>query len=264
MKICQLNDLYKEKYILTSISAIHQTPTYKVLDNKSRIPNGFILIDKGECVYKWKGQTTTLQSGDIIYLPHGSKHKLTILSEQFSFYRIDFNIKNVEGEEIVFSLLPEVMLRNCEKHILDIVIDLTTLFHDASGYLKSTALLYELFDIFSKTTENKKRSAIAPAVEYIKKNYTIDFDCDILSKMCLLSKAQMYRIFKNEIGLSPIEYKNSLRILRAKTILKGDICTISETAFLLGFESVYYFSRTFKQITGISPKQYKLSKLKKE
>ncbi len=261
MKICPLNELMKEKYCLSDISAIHQTPTYKTLDMKARIPNGFILIDNGECVYEWGNYTETLTRGDIIYLPHQSKHKLTILSEHFSFYRIDFKITTKNGENVVFSSTPQIMYRNVENQILDIVIDLAELFHDASGTFKSTALLYQLFDIFSKTSDAHKKSVIYPAVEYIKKNYTSNFNCDILSSLCFLSQAQMYRIFKKETGVTPIEYKNAIRINRAKQILKSDICTISETAFLLGFESVYYFSRAFKKHTGLSPKQYRDNKL---
>lgn len=261
MKTCTLNDLMKEKYCLSDISAIHQTPTYKTLDMKARIPNGFILIDNGECVYEWENHTETLTRGDIIYLPHLSKHKLTILSERFSFYRIDFKITTKNGENVVFSTTPQIMYRNVENQILDIVIDLVELFHDASSTFKSTALLYQLFDIFSKTSDAHKKSVIYPAVEYIKKNYTSNFSCDILSSLCFLSQAQMYRIFKKETGVTPIEYKNAIRINRAKQILKSDICTISETAFLLGFESVYYFSRAFKKHTGLSPKQYRDTKL---
>ncbi len=66
----------------------------------------------------------------------------------------------------------------------------------------------------------------------------------------------MYRAFKKETGLSPIEYRNRLRIERARTLLSRDICSVSEAAKLLGFESVYYFSRVFKQHTGVAPSQY--------
>ena len=66
----------------------------------------------------------------------------------------------------------------------------------------------------------------------------------------------MYRLFREETGTTPIEYRNRLRIQRACQLLRGRECTIGEIAALLGFESVYYFSRVFKKLTGVAPSRW--------
>ena len=48
----------------------------------------------------------------------------------------------------------------------------------------------------------------------------------------------------------------ALRIQRACQLLRGRECTIGEIAALLGFESVYYFSRVFKKLTGVAPSRW--------
>jgi AraC-like DNA-binding protein len=61
-------------------------------------------------------------------------------------------------------------------------------------------------------------------------------------------------IFKSYTGLSPYQYFLQMKINKAKQILQTGELTVKETAYKLGFENQYYFSRIFKNKTGISPK----------
>ena len=66
-------------------------------------------------------------------------------------------------------------------------------------------------------------------------------------------------------GQSPVNYFNSLRIGKAKSMFQqyGNSRTVKEIAYSCGFSDALYFSRVFRQLEGISPQQY-IRTLKKE
>ena len=77
-------------------------------------------------------------------------------------------------------------------------------------------------------------------------------DFQQLAKQLGMSYSTFRRIFKKETGRSPGEYFIQMKMNRARQLLLADK-SIQEVADLLGFESVYYFSRLFKSRTGMSP-----------
>ena len=65
------------------------------------------------------------------------------------------------------------------------------------------------------------------------------------------------RMFKNYTGLSPRQYCLQLKIIRAKELLLSTNLSVKEISYELGFESIHYFSRMFKQKTGKSPSEFR-------
>lgn len=63
--------------------------------------------------------------------------------------------------------------------------------------------------------------------------------------------------FKEYTGLSPHKYLLELKIDKAKFLLRNSPKSIKEISYVLGFQSPYYFSRLFKNKTGLSPRQWK-------
>ena len=67
------------------------------------------------------------------------------------------------------------------------------------------------------------------------------------------------KLFKKEMGLSPLEYMTSLRMKSAEKLLTAmwtNEYTISEIAQMCGFDNSLYFSRVFKKYFGCSPSNY--------
>ncbi len=253
MKICPLCELAEENFVLKNISSIYQIPAYRSLNSEKRICNGFIAVASGKCVYTWSEGSETLSAGDIMYLPLESKHKMQVKTEDFSFYRIDFTILTPEGETVIFSKTPQMLYRGADTMTMNIIKEMTELLFRGNVFFRLNALLFELFDEIEKKSDNRTLKTV---IEYINNNFTKPISTEELESLCNLSRAQMYRIFKKEMGMSPVEYRNSLRIESAKTLLYSEECSVGEISEMLGFESIYYFDRVFKKFTGYSPGNY--------
>ncbi|MDT0594913.1 hybrid sensor histidine kinase/response regulator transcription factor [Glaciecola petra] len=83
-----------------------------------------------------------------------------------------------------------------------------------------------------------------------------DFNVEKLATLMFMSRYTLIRKCKKEMGMSPIELIKNVRIERACILLNGENKNISEVAYGLGFESLSYFSRSFKQHTGKTPSEY--------
>lgn len=80
---------------------------------------------------------------------------------------------------------------------------------------------------------------------------------DDLAAQSGLSRTQFYEAFKNGTGVSPYQYHLQLRMSRARELLQGSELPIKQIASLLGFSSVYQFSKIFKKKAGFSPSRYR-------
>lgn len=74
-----------------------------------------------------------------------------------------------------------------------------------------------------------------------------------------LSESTLRRQFRQAMGLSPHEYLIQVRVARAKELLAGTGLPLKAIARRLGYSDVYYFSRQFRQLTGLPPAGYQRS-----
>jgi AraC-like DNA-binding protein len=98
---------------------------------------------------------------------------------------------------------------------------------------------------------------IQTAVEYINCHITEDIKIDHICAACYLSKYHFCRLFKKKIGLTVMDYILKTRIAMAKELLCEADMSVTEISESCGFSSISYFSRTFKNETGMSPLKYK-------
>jgi AraC-like DNA-binding protein len=91
---------------------------------------------------------------------------------------------------------------------------------------------------------------------FLDENYLRKIDIDEVADLCNLSHSAFCRFFKQMTKLTFIEFLNHYRINHAKNLLLSGK-NVSETCFESGFESLSYFNRTFKKITGVNPLAFK-------
>jgi len=259
LKILPFEKLNRIDFALKNISVIYQVPEWSSVSSIHREMNGFILIDKGKCHYTWDGDEANLLPGSLLYLSKGSKKKMVVTEREFAFYRINFDIIDIsDGEEVIFCIEPWVVFHDAAQNYFDLCEKLltTSMSISISERLFSVSQLSEFLACIGRYLHLEKCSKITPAIDHIEKHYNEDTDIPTLASMCYLSEPHFYRLFKNETDMTPIEYRSRLRLERAQSLLSYGSFTVSEIASMLGFNSVYYFSRFFKQRTGFSPIAY--------
>lgn len=111
--------------------------------------------------------------------------------------------------------------------------------------------------LIDQAKQHMNTHRLAYVVEYIKNNLTKTLAIDELSNQACLSKSHFFRLFKNELGISPIQFILQERIRLAKQILSNPGKSITDACFESGFNSVTHFSSAFRTVERISPRQYK-------
>lgn len=74
-----------------------------------------------------------------------------------------------------------------------------------------------------------------------------------------VSQDKLQRVFRGILGESVMEHYSTLRIEKSKALIRDAGLNFTQIAELLGFSSIHYFSKQFKQFTGMSPSEYSRS-----
>lgn len=106
---------------------------------------------------------------------------------------------------------------------------------------------------------NSKKSnpQLQHSVDLIRENISNKIDLKQIARQAGLSTSSLYRLFKNELGISPVEFIILEKIKIAKQYLSDKNVYIKNVSYEAGFEDSNYFIRVFKHYEGITPKQYR-------
>jgi len=111
--------------------------------------------------------------------------------------------------------------------------------------------------IFHNYQQHLTSHRFAHVVQYIKQHLTEQLTVEKLSELACMSKATFFRVFKRELGLTPVEYIIQERLAEAKRLLRHPLSTVADVCFRAGFNNTAYFQKLFKQYEGVTPGLYK-------
>ena len=92
---------------------------------------------------------------------------------------------------------------------------------------------------------------------FIQSHYSERLSIARIAAQIPISERECYRLFKNSLGISPIDYLNSFRLQKAMELLTSTRQSIVDIAMETGFNSSSYFGKIFKQYYQMTPKQYR-------
>ena len=111
--------------------------------------------------------------------------------------------------------------------------------------------------IFVENSNQIQNPHLEKAVVYIENNYADEITLEDLIKAASLSRSSLAQLFKNELGMTPIEYAWHHRIMVAHKFLNFTNLPVKDIASRCGFKTVQHFSRKFEETHGCSPTTFR-------
>jgi AraC-like DNA-binding protein len=96
---------------------------------------------------------------------------------------------------------------------------------------------------------------------YIERNFHEELSLSFLASLVFVSPYHLSHLFKDEIGMSPIQYLIHCRIEESKRLLEHSDQSIREISANVGYPNANYFNLLFKKVTGHSPGKYRKNQI---
>lgn len=236
-------------------------------DLAGRKKNGLLYIWSGEADFQeYLGQTFTAKSGELIFIPKGCRYKMQYTAPSTTFVLINLEIFDQCGKDFLLSKNITLLAKDGTSHRIAGIMSKLELCGDAHNLytlFRRKELIYKLlgavYEIGSMPSiKPQKYQQIFAGVFLLEQSYLENLPIAKFAEASGISISLFRSLFRKQYGMSPIQYRNRLRIERARTILLEGGCTVSEVAYDCGFENIGYFCRCYKKIMGETPLETKL------
>ena len=97
----------------------------------------------------------------------------------------------------------------------------------------------------------------ADIIEYISRNYTLPISLQDIADYFNFHPAYIIRCVKKAYGITPNKVLINIRIEHAKRLLVTSGISINKISYFVGFTNISYFNRTFREHTGMTPREYR-------
>ncbi len=229
--------------------------------------NGLLYIRSGEAVFcEDSGQKLTAKCDELIYIPKGCRYKMQYTAPDTSFVLINFEIFNKCRDDFLLSRSITPLATDDASHriagimasleICGTIQNFSALFRRKELVYKLLSGVYELNS--TPSVKMQKYPQIFAGVRLLEQSFLENIPVSKFAEASNISISLFRSLFGKQYGMSPIQYRNRLRIDRAVAILSEGSCTVLEAAYASGFENIGYFCRYYKKITGETPHETKL------
>ena len=242
-----LKNNYEKSQPITVAPGHFHTITYRISGKK-------IITDESE-------KTFVSKSGSITYLPKNIAYTSDTI-EGGTMYSLHFELEYEDPKAEAFTFTPKILPPSAFENAFK---DLCENYSISSP--RNYICMAQLYNIFAMIKKEAEQSAVrfipkrmSDSKDIINKNFSDSaLSVASLALKAGISEAYFRREFKACFGASPIEYIRTIRTEHAKMLLRSGLYSVSETALESGFESISYFSSTFKKLCGITPTEYALN-----
>ena len=102
---------------------------------------------------------------------------------------------------------------------------------------------------------------IKEALAFVEQSFQRDISIEEIAAVCGLNRSYFGKVFRDAVGESPQAYLLHYRMARAAQLLKETRLSIGEIAAQVGYPNQLHFSRAFKSVHGVSPREYRATHL---
>lgn len=230
-------------------------------------------------LYVWKGETQAwhedgmhiLKEGMLtLYRPREAQQYKHLGEKQTEVFWLHFSGTGAEelvrrtgfdGQKVLVSGVSGEARETLTRIIREIQLKADGYEMYTAGLLMSFLACVVRMSVRRETEETARRNEqIGQVVDMMHERFRENFTVGQLAEACSMSEYHFIHCFREFTGQSPHAYHISLRIEKAKELMSMTTMSISETAFAVGYSNPLYFSRLFRQYTGLSPTQFRATR----
>ena len=209
-------------------------------------------IKRGGCVVETEdGAVFQLREGDIWFLPKLFSYVSHWYGEEVFFDMVEFD---VDFLSLYYQSMQVLHFPEAEKDF-----EFLLLAWEKEDSFESLAALYLLLHRvlpLLKKSENKWGDRILPALKYLRDQNSEPARVEEVAALCYMSPSRFFEVFREAVGVSPIQYKNRIKLARAEALLlQGK--TTEEVCEILHFSSPTFMRRMMKKHLGMTPRDIK-------
>jgi AraC-like DNA-binding protein len=233
-----------------------------------------LLILEGEGEFRVDGKPYVAKAGSLMFYNRGVWHEERSISDRFRAIYVGYaglQLKGLPPDYLSGTEQPAMLELNEQfLPIKQLFGEMITEWH--SSLPESAVIANGLFSNllgrvarilhYSEVDEVKRRpnkESVHLARRYMEENYLSDVNLTILASLAHLNAYHFIHVFKQETGMSPIQYLIRYRIEVAKKYLETTNLPMVKIAEKVGYKSETYFQNLFKKVTGVSPGLYRLT-----
>lgn len=256
-----MGDVMNENFMITKINRIilvgkDEYKGAKISFSNDLKSNELIFHFSGQAIVHFNSKKMETSENTIRFLPKGKNTEYTVERKELgecivAYFDTDRSISN---EAFVMKCTKSDAVGNLFKKMF-----LTWVSKSEGYYFECISLLYKIFAELQKQNyiPEGQYQAIKPAIEFIDAHFLDSkISMNDLADCCSVSYSYLKRLFIKKFGIPPMKYIISLKINYACDLLLSGLYNVTQIAEICGYSDLYFFSRQFKEYTGISPSEY--------
>jgi AraC-like DNA-binding protein len=229
----------------------------------------------GQALITFRGRSFRVGTGDTFVIPQGVSHK--DVSAEAGAYRVLMAFFDWHGhEQLVRDLSPAALLRlpaGAKSHLQMMMKELEGEHAGEAaeaGERMRTILLEILLalaryarpalrpppDAKRLLARERRRRLVADVRAYLLAHCAETIGLEALAEQHDVSPFHLSRCFTQELGLSLTDLLTTIRVERAKELLKDGAASVKAVAAQVGYGDANYFAKVFRRTTGLSPTEY--------
>ncbi len=268
MYVRPIHELYNYNFSVNVINALKshwRTQNFFSCIDTPKEKNILLYLSDCKAEYTLKnGEKLYAKSGDITYTPVNSEYSVRFYDfKDEASHTVGINFFLFDADNCPFVLSDTVtILTPTDDYNYKLLFSKVDIHSEAAVtcYGKMKAGMYDILLNLSasmRLDKFKKYNLISAGILYMEESIDYDLSIAEIAALCNVSETYFRRLFKEYSGLSPVEYKITSKINKAKLFLEHDNLTVSEIAQKLNFADTAYFSKQFKDRVGMTPLEYK-------
>lgn len=217
---------------------------------RCRPKHAFVYTVQGRMYNRIGEEELIAETGELVFFPAGTRYSSMYYAEGTEIKIVQFDL--LQGELPSYLSSPrKIALPDAGKWM------------DRFFMPQQAHPFYYLSQLYAFLQEIEERELglpakfrrLQPAMAELEAHPEGNDRVERYATLCGMSEAGFRRLFREYIGCSPVEYRNTLRLERARTLLQSGEYNVSEAAEQVGFANLSFFIRLYKKKFGYTPKK---------